>query len=132
MHAHRRALSGDSGRLWRSLIGLLVAHAIAVQGLALGLLSPPKLAAAQGLPAFGLCLNGTHETPSAPADDQAPGTHCLLCMAGWEPVLDVPPACSPTPVRPEMGSALLASHVRQPLPSIERSIAQPRAPPAVG
>jgi hypothetical protein len=130
MHMHRGAFSGGSGRLWRSLIGLLVAYAIAIQGFVLGF-SGPLAAAAHGLPAFELCLNGTPATPGIPANDHAPAGHCLLCAAGWQPVLDAPPACALIPVNLGMGRAPLALHDRQTLPFIARLIAQPRAPPAV-
>src|SRR5215475_11534882 len=87
MHTRRGAFFGGSERLWRSLIGLLLAHAIAIQGLAVGFSGSTV---AQGLAAFALCLNGAHGTPSAPTDEQAPGSHCLLCTAGWQPLLDAP------------------------------------------
>ena len=129
MQMRRGAIFGGFGRLWRSLIGLLVAQAIAIQGFALGF-SGPAAAAAHGLPVFELCLNGTHEVPSAPADDQAPGSHCLLCIAGWQPVLlDAPPVLALTLINLEMGSAQPALHDRRPLPCLARLVAQPRAPP---
>jgi hypothetical protein len=125
MRMWRGAIFGGSGRLWRSLIGLLVAHAIAIQGLAVGF---SGLAVAQGLPGFALCLSGAHETPGAPTDEQAPGSHCLLCAAGWQPLLDAPPPWTLRLVNLDMGAQPPLDH-RRLAPSVGRLIAQPRAPP---
>ena len=130
MHTRRGSFFGGFGRSWRSLIGLLVGQAIVIQGLALGF-SSPRAAVAEGLPVFELCLNGAHGAPGTPTD--VPGEiasgHCLLCTAGWQPLLDAPAPSVLHLVSLEVGSAQPVLNDCRLSPSTARLIAQPRAPP---
>ncbi len=78
--------SGRIGvRLWRSLLSIAVAYAVALQGLtiAVGGFSLPA-AAGQNGPAFELCLHDSAGAPALPADkpDLSGCTHCIFCFAG--------------------------------------------------
>jgi hypothetical protein len=74
-----------SKTLWRPVLGLLVAYAVAAQSLliAAGGFALPAHADANA-PAFELCLHGAHDVPSAPADHSGHSgcTHCIFCFAG--------------------------------------------------
>ena len=76
---------GKGARLWRSLLSIAVAYAIAVQSLMIAVagFSLPAEASQNG-PAFELCLHDTAGTPALPADkpDLSGCTHCVFCFAG--------------------------------------------------
>jgi len=85
-----------SKRLWRSLLSVVVAYAVAVQSLliAVGGFSLP-VGSGENTPAFELCLHDTSGTPSLPADkpDLSGCTHCIFCFAGGhDAVLGAAPA----------------------------------------
>jgi hypothetical protein len=132
MRARTGAFFGDSGRVWRSLIGLLVCHAIVFQGLALGFRGLPPATVA-GLPIFALCLNGAHAAPGPPADipGEAVDGHCLLCTAGWQPLLDAPPLGLARRIDIKIARVQPALGHQRPPAAGERAIAQPRAPPRI-
>ena len=83
-------------RMWRPFIGLLVAYAVAAQGLLIAVGGFASLAHAdQNGPAFELCLHdgqaGAQTAPNLPAENpgqEHPGqghagcTHCIFCFAG--------------------------------------------------
>jgi hypothetical protein len=78
--------SGGIGtRLWRSLLSVAVAYAIAIQSLlvAVGGFSLP-VDASQNAPAFELCLHDASGAPVLPADKPGPSgcAHCIFCFAG--------------------------------------------------
>jgi len=78
--------SGRIGaRLWRSLLSVVVAYAIAIQSLMIAVagFSVPAEASQNG-PAFELCLHDTSGAPALPADkpDLSGCTHCIFCFAG--------------------------------------------------
>ena len=76
---------GKSNRLWRPLIGVVVAYAVAAQALliALGGFSLPAQAH-DGAPGFELCLHDSQAVPELPAGnpDHYGCTHCIFCFAG--------------------------------------------------
>lgn len=77
--------------MWRPFIGLLVAYAVAAQGLLIAVGGFASLAHAdQNTPAFALCLHdtqaGAQATPNLPGENPGHGhagcTHCIFCFAG--------------------------------------------------
>jgi hypothetical protein len=72
-------------QLWRPLIGVVVAYAVAAQSLLIVLggfsLPTPADAVTSG---FELCLHDSQGAPALPADAPAhPGcSHCIFCFAG--------------------------------------------------
>ena len=76
---------GISERFWRSLLSVVVAHAVAIQSLliAVGGFSLPS-DGGQNAPAFELCLHDAAGEPALPASnpDQSGCTHCIFCFAG--------------------------------------------------
>jgi hypothetical protein len=78
--------SGSMGaRLWRSLLSIAVAYAVAIQSLMIAVagFSLPADTGQNG-PAFELCLHDTTGAPAQPADkpDLSGCTHCIFCFAG--------------------------------------------------
>lgn len=87
-HGYRRQmrkLGIRSKRFWRSLIGVVVAYAVAAQSLliALGGFALPAHAN-EGVPGFELCLHSGQTPPVLPAGIPGhPGcSHCIFCFAG--------------------------------------------------
>jgi hypothetical protein len=123
--------SGKSRRIRRSAIGLVISYALAFQGLLAGFAGvPASPVAGEGLPAFELCLNGSHESPDIPAG--APGnacSHCILCLAGLQDLLGAPPPNRMQPVSIETGSVSPTVDNGRPRSVDNHSAAQPRAPP---
>lgn len=84
--------SGNRGkRIWRPFVGLLVAYAVAAQGLLIAVGGFAALAHAdQHGPAFALCLHdaqaAAQAAPNLPAENPGQGhagcTHCIFCFAG--------------------------------------------------
>ena len=127
--------SGRIGaRLWRSLLSVVVAYAIAIQSLMIAVagFSLPAETRQNG-PAFELCLHDTAGAPALPADkpDLSGCTHCIFCFAGaHHAMVGAAPAFFgrvelATVVRPWLGNersiALITRH----------TIANPRGPPVV-
>ena len=77
--------SGIGPRLWRSLLSVVIAYAVAIQSLLIAVagFSLP-VDPGQNAPAFELCLHDTTGAPSLPADkpDFSGCTHCIFCFAG--------------------------------------------------
>lgn len=83
---------GNRGkRIWRPFVGLLVAYAVAAQGLLIAVGGFAALAHAdQHGPAFALCLHdaqaAAQAAPNLPAENPGQGhagcTHCIFCFAG--------------------------------------------------
>jgi hypothetical protein len=74
-----------STRPWRSLLSVVVAYAVAVQGLLIGVAGFSMPAdAGQNVPALELCLHDTSGVPELPASkpDLSDCTHCIFCFAG--------------------------------------------------
>jgi len=72
-------------RFWRTLLSVVVAYAVAVQSLLIGVAGFSLSAdASQNAPAFELCLHDTSGAPEAPAGnpDRSGCTHCIFCFAG--------------------------------------------------
>jgi hypothetical protein len=78
-------LSVKFKRFLRPLIGIVVAYAVAAQGLliALGGFSRPANVG-DDAPAFELCLHDAQDVPELPAGnpDHTSYTHCIFCLAG--------------------------------------------------
>ena len=76
---------GIGARLWRSLLSIVVAYAVAIQSLLIAVAGFSLPAdAGQNAPAFELCLHDASGAPAVPADnsDQSGCTHCIFCFAG--------------------------------------------------
>ena len=119
-------------RLWRPLIGVLVAYAVAAQTLlvALGGFSLPAHAADTG-PAFEICLHDGQSAPDLPASnpDHAACTHCIFCFAGsHHAVVEAPPGVFYR-VHVEIIEAPWAADRRVAPLLAAHSIASPRGPP---
>jgi hypothetical protein len=127
--------SGGIGvRLWRSLLSVAVAYAVAIQSLMIGIggFSLPAEASQNG-PAFELCLHDTSDAPTLPADkpDLSSCTHCVFCFAGaHHAVVGAAPAFFgrvelATVVIPWLGNERSVALI------IRHTIANPRGPPVV-
>jgi hypothetical protein len=76
---------GIGARLWRSLLSIVIAYAVAIQSLLIAVAGFSLPAdAGQNAPAFELCLHDTSGAPQTPADnaDHSGCTHCIFCFAG--------------------------------------------------
>jgi len=122
-------------RLWRPLIGLVLAYAIAAQSflLAFGgfVMTTP---ADTGAPAFELCF---HNAQAAPASSDGvpshPGcTHCIFCFAGSHHAVAAAPSALFHRVNVEIVDIPWVSN-QHALPRLsDYSIASPRGPPPRG
>jgi hypothetical protein len=76
---------GGMKQLWRPLIGIVVAYAVAAQSLLI-VLGGFSLAtrADTATPGFELCLHDSQTAPALPTDAPVyPGcSHCIFCFAG--------------------------------------------------
>jgi hypothetical protein len=121
-----------SKRLWRPLIGVVVAYAVAAQSLLIVLGGFPVTAQAnEGAPAFELCLHDGQAAPALPGGN--PGhsscTHCIFCFAGSHYAVVGAPPFAFHRVYIEMVEAQWAAD-KHPLPRLPaHSIASPRGPP---
>jgi hypothetical protein len=122
-----------SKRFLRPLIGVVIAYAVAVQGLLIALGGfPPVAQGRDGAPGFELCLHDSQDTPAqSPASkpDQSGYTHCLYCFAGaYQAVIGATPTAFH---RIEIGlAAAPASGSESARPRASpHSIANPRGPP---
>jgi hypothetical protein len=121
-------------RLWRPLIGVVVAYAVAAQSLliALGGFALPAQANA-AVPGFEICLHGGQTTPDqTPAAPAFPGcSHCVFCFAGSHHALVGSPPALFHRVDVEIIGAPWAAD-KHCLPGLAAySIASPRGPPLV-
>jgi hypothetical protein len=119
-------------RLWRPLIGIAVAYAVAAQSLliAIGGFSFPASADASR-PAFTLCLHDAQDTPAVP--DKAPFhpgcSHCIFCFAGsHHALIGSPPILFQRVDVAIVDAARVADARALPRPSAY-STASPRGPP---
>ena len=127
---------GKSRRLWRPLIGLVVAYAVAAQSLllALGGFAIPARGDENAPVAFELCLHDAQGTPDWPAGGTShPAcSHCIFCFAGAHHAVVASPPVLSHYVRMEITAALWTAD-RPVLPRIAAySIASPRGPPLIG
>ena len=121
-----------SGRLWRSILGVLVSYAIAIQGLFVGLTGYAVSATAdQASPFFQLCLNGSKTAPSSP--EEVPGhvghDGCMLCFAQATPALCGAPPGGFFRIDVEADCIRHTVDAERVGPSFPYSIARPRGPP---
>jgi hypothetical protein len=76
---------GCNTHLWRALLSVVVAYAVAAQSLLIAIagVSLPAVAG-QNAPAVELCLHDLSSTPEVPAgkSDLSDCTHCIFCFAG--------------------------------------------------
>jgi len=123
---------GKSNRLWRPLIGVVVAYAVAAQSLliVLGGFSLPAQVN-DGVAAFELCLHDDHAAPDLPAGNPSHTdcTHCIFCFAGsHHAVTRAPPAVFQRVYAAIVEAPWAADkHVLPHFPA--HSIASPRGPP---
>jgi len=119
-------------QLWRPLIGILVAYAVAAQSLLIvlgGFSSPAR--ADTATPGFELCLHDSQGAPASPAGIPGhPGcSHCIFCFAGAHHALIGAP--------PELISRVAVAVIDVPLAADKHgpprlsayAIARPRGPP---
>jgi hypothetical protein len=122
----------NSKRLWRPLIGIVVAYAVAAQSLLIAL-GGFNLAAHAGeaQPTFELCLHGGQSSPDLPVSVPGhPGcTHCIFCFAGsHHALLSAPPTLLVRRGTDVVDPPWIAD--TSPLPRLSaHSIANPRGPP---
>jgi hypothetical protein len=119
-------------RLWRPLLGVVVAYAVAVQSLliALGGFSLPAHAS-EGAPAIELCLHDADGAPLLPPGkaDHSGCTHCVFCFAGSHHAVIGAPSAAYHRAYVEIVNAPWMAH-RQRLPRLPAyAIANPRGPP---
>ena len=125
-------LGSGSKRLWRSLIGIVVAYAVAAQSLLIALGGFTLLAHANdGAPAFELCLHDSQGASKLPASrpDHSRCTHCIFCFAGsHHAVIGATPAFFHRVHVETVAAPRFAD--RRPLPRLSAYlIASPRGPP---
>jgi hypothetical protein len=126
--------SNRSNRFWRSVVGLIAAYALALQGILIGfsgaqLAATPYDHAASG---FELCLNGTQDDSGSPAAPAIPQhlDHCLFCFAGVHHcALDAVAQSHAGYDSFGQGSALAGATRSRPSDGSKYSIARPRGPP---
>ena len=75
---------GIGARLWRSLLSIVVAYAVAIQSLLIAVAGFSLPAdAGQNAPVLELCLHDTSGAQELPASKPDSGcTHCVFCFAG--------------------------------------------------
>jgi hypothetical protein len=120
-------------RLWRPLIGVIVAYAVAAQSLliVLGGFSLPAQTN-ERVAAFELCLHDGQAAPDQPAGnpDRSVGcTHCIFCFAGSHSAVIGAPTVVVQRAYADTGEAPWAAdkHALPHFPA--HSIANPRGPP---
>jgi hypothetical protein len=120
----------NTRRLWRPVIGIVVAYAVAAQSLLIAIGGFQPISPASGAPAFELCVHDAQGAP-APADIPShPGcSHCIFCFAGSQhAVIGSPPAVfERVNVAVIDGVRLVAAQIPPRLSA--HSIANPRGPP---
>lgn len=128
----RMVRSGISKRLWRPLLGAVVAYAVAAQSLLIVFGGFALAARADaGAPGFELCLHDGQSAPNSSGGAPShPGcTHCIFCFAGsHHAVAAAPPAFSHR-VDVEFVAAPWTSDQRALPRFYAYSIANPRGPP---
>jgi hypothetical protein len=126
--------SNRSNRFWRSVVGLVAAYALALQGILIGfsgaqLAATPYDHAASG---FELCVNGGQDDSELPATPAIPQhlDHCLFCFAGVHHcALDAAAQSHAEYGSFGQGSTLAATTRSRPSYASDYSIARPRGPP---
>lgn len=124
-----------SKRLWRPLIGVVVAYALAAQSLLITLGGFALLAHANdGAPAIELCQHDGQATPNLPAKspDHTGCSHCIFCFAGSHHALVGSPPALFKRIDAEIIDAPLAADKHGPPRPSAYSIASPRGPPLRG
>jgi hypothetical protein len=130
-------ISLDRGckRFWWSLIGVVVAYAIAAQSLLIVVAGFSPLAQAnENSPGFQLCVHDSQGVSELPADnsDHTGCTHCIFCFAGSQHAMIGAPVVGFQRVYVEVvdTSWVADRHTIHRLPA--HSIANPRGPPLRG
>jgi hypothetical protein len=122
-----------SKRLWRSLLGVLVAYAVAAHSLLITLGGFAPSAHVNAAPStFDLCLHDGQdgsELPTSNPDRHGGYTHCFFCLAGCDhPVMSPPPVVYHRTFVKGVEVPLLRACER--LPQLfAYAIANPRGPP---
>lgn len=121
------------GRLWRPLVGIVVAYSIAVQSLLIAFAVTLPANAAEGASAFALCQHNAQGSPAAPGLPGSPGdpacSHCLFCFAGSQHALTGSPPLLFHRVKVAIVNFLPAVAERRLPHRSPYSIASPRGPP---
>ena len=124
-----------AARVLRPLTGVIVAYAVAVQGLLIALGGfTPMAQAHDGAPGFELCLHDSQDLPAqspAPTSDQSGCTHCFFCFAGAHQALisAAPSVFHRIEIKVGGAQAWASESVEAGAPAY--SIASPRGPPRV-
>ena len=117
-----------AARVLRPLTGVIVAYAVAVQGLLIALGGfTPVAQAHDGAPGFELCLHDSQDLPAqspAPTSDQSGCTHCLFCL-----ISAAPSVFHRIEIKVGGAQAWASESVEAGAPAY--SIASPRGPPRV-
>jgi hypothetical protein len=134
MRAKLKQRSNRSSRFWQSVVGLVAAYAIAIQGILIGF-SGAQLAATpydHATAGFELCLNGIQDDSGSPATPAVPQhlDHCIFCFAGvYHCALDAASQSYAGYGSFGHGSVLAIATRSRPSDTSEYSIARPRGPP---
>jgi hypothetical protein len=122
-----------SKRFWRSLLSVIVAYAVAIQSLLIGVAGFSMPAdAGQSAPAFELCLHDTSGAPELPASkpDLSDCARCIFCFAGD---FDAVIGTAPTLFHRINLAVVVVAWLGDPSglrPPTRYTIASPRGPPA--
>jgi hypothetical protein len=119
-------------RLWRPLISVAVAYAVAVQTL-LVVLGGFALAAQAdpGAPVFELCHHDAQDAPASPSGNPSNSgcTHCIFCFAGAHHAVIASPPILFHRINVEIVHAAPSAGGRIISLRFAHSIASPRGPP---
>ena len=128
-------LGSGSKRLWRSLIGVVVAYAVAAQSLLIVLAGFSLPAQAKDTsPGFELCIHDSQGVSELPAGNShhTGCTHCIFCLAGSHHAVIAAPFVGFHRAYAEVIDTSLVAD-RQTIHRLPaHSIASPRGPPLHG
>jgi hypothetical protein len=124
------------GRVRRSVVALVAAYALVIQGLLVGILGTTAAARAttgEALPGYALCLTHNEDGTPAPSDNPVEHSdcmaHCLAWVSGGDALMPAPAAAPSGPVDFAGHTIVWAARDwRIPSP-LQNPLARPRGPP---
>lgn len=119
-------------RLWRPVIGVAVAYAVAMQTLLIVLAGFSSAAQVDlNAPGFALCHHDAQDAPASPSGNPSDTgcSHCIFCFAGSHQGLSASPPVLFHRVNVEIVDALPSPGSRIIFLRSAHSIASPRGPP---